>query len=137
MVPYQRYWNFFILKLTEQFLVEQQVKSQTLYLHLLKEHFTMFHVFKYLLFVFCILKPCISKLRISDLKSCKEETHVSKICLTGENGYLQPFPVVVFSELVLRHLIEIDEDKHSITAEFELWTWWEDPGIALSNVSSR
>ena len=136
MVLYQIYWNFFILNLTEQFLVKQQVKSQTLYLHLLKEPFTMFHVSKHLLFVFCILKLSIARFRINDLKSCKEETHVSKICLTGENGYLQPFPVVVFSELVLRHLIEIDEDKHSITAEFELWTWWEDSGIALSNVSS-
>ena len=96
----------------------------------------MFFVFEYFLLVFCILKPCSARFSISDLKSCKEEIHVSKICLTNENGYFKPFPVVVDSELVLNHLIEINENKNSITAQFELWTWWVDPGIALSNASS-
>ena len=95
----------------------------------------MFHVSKYLLFVFCILKPCISKLRISDLKNCKEESPESMICLTGKNGYFKPFPVMVDSELHLRNLIGIDENKNSITAALVLWTQWVDPGIALSNES--
>ena len=96
----------------------------------------MFQVLKYILFVFCILKPCAARLKISDLKSCKEERHESMICLTGENGYFKPFPVTVDTELVLRNLIEIDENKKSISAQFELWTLWVDPGIALSNSSS-
>ena len=96
----------------------------------------MFHVSKYFLFVFCILKPCAARLKTSDLKSCKEETHELIICLTGENGYFKPFPVTVDTELVLRNLIEIDENKKSISAQFELWTLWVDPGIALSNASS-
>ena len=96
----------------------------------------MFQVSKYILFVFCILKPCAARLKTSDLKNCKEEKHESIICLTGENGYFKPFPVTVDTELVLRNLIEIDENKKSISAQFELWTWWVDPGIALSNASS-
>ena len=96
----------------------------------------MFFAFEYLLLVFCILKPCSARLKISDLKSCKEESHNSKICLTGENGYFKPFPVIVDTNLILRNLIEIDENKKSISAQFELWTWWVDPGIALSNSSS-
>ena len=95
----------------------------------------MFNVYKHLLFIFCTIKVCLAELRISDLKSCKEEKHESKICLTGENGYLKPFPVIVDSNLVLRNLIEIDENKKSISAQFELWTGWEDPRIALSNIS--
>ena len=96
----------------------------------------MFQVLKHFLFIFCILKPCASRLKTSDLKSCKEEKHESIICLTGKNGYFKPFPVTVDTELVLRNLIEIDENKKSISAQFELWTWWVDPGIALSNTSS-
>ena len=96
----------------------------------------MFHVFRYLLFAFCIFKLPNAELHISDLKGCKEEKHESKICLTGKNGYSKPFPVSVDSDLVLQNIIEIDEDKKSITAQFSLFTWWADPGVALSNNST-
>ena len=95
----------------------------------------MFQEFKYFIFVFSTLTPCIAGLKISDLKNCKEKKHESKICLTGENGYFKPFPVNVDSELILRNIMEIDENKNSISAHFELFTWWLDPGIALSNNS--
>ena len=78
----------------------------------------MFNVYKYLLFIFCTIKLCLAELRISDLKSCKEEKHKSNICLTGKNGCLKPFPVTVDSNLMLRNLIEIDENKNSISAQF-------------------
>ena len=96
----------------------------------------MFHVFEYFLFAFCIFQLYNAELHISDLKNCKEEKLKSKICLTGENGYFEPFPVVVNSDLILRNIIEIDQNKNSISAQFELWTWWVDPGIALSNATS-
>ena len=96
----------------------------------------MFNAYKYLLFIFCTIELCPAELRISDLKSCKEEKHESKICLTGENGYFNPFPVIVASNLVLRNLIEIDENKNSISAQFTLRTQWLDPGIDLANISS-
>ena len=97
----------------------------------------MFHLFEYFLFVFGIFQLCKAELHTSDLKNCKEENHKSKICLTGENGYFKPFPVIVDSSLVLRNIIEIDQNKNSISSQFELWTSWEDPGITLANVSSR
>ena len=96
----------------------------------------MFLALKNFLFAFFILKPCIGTLRISDLKSCKEDGHESKICLTGDNGYFRPFPLNFYSDLVLRKLIEIDKNKNSITAQFELTTSWFDPGISLLNISS-
>ena len=93
----------------------------------------MFHGFKFFLFVFSTLNPCIAGLKISDLKNCKEDSHESKICLPGEKGYFKPLPVNITSELVLRNIIEIDQNKNSISAQFELLTWWLDPGIASSN----
>ena len=54
----------------------------------------------------------------------------------NENGYFKPFPVVVDSEMTLRNLIEIDENRNSITAQFELLTNWLDAGIAVSNFIS-
>ena len=98
---------------------------------------TMFHVFEYFVFVFCIFQLCNAELHISDLNNCKKEGHKSKICLTGENGYFKPFPVLIDSSLVLRNIIEIDQNKNSISAQFQLWTFWEDPGITLANISSE
>ena len=68
---------------------------------MVKESFTMFHAFRYFLFVVCTFKPCIAELNTFDLKNCKEERHKSKICLTSENGYFKPFPVIVNSDLKL------------------------------------
>ena len=96
----------------------------------------MFHAFRYLLFVFYILKASFATSKISDLKNCKEESHESKLCLTGQNGYFNPFPVIVNSDLALVRLMEIDENKNSISAQFQLSAYWTDPGIALSNNSS-
>ena len=103
---------------------------------LVKLSVTMLNLYKYHLFIFCTINLCLGELRVSDLKSCKEENHKSKICLTGKNGYFNPFPVIVNSILVLRNLIEIDENKNSISAQFTLWTYWADHGISLSNISS-
>ena len=102
---------------------------------MVKESFTMFHAFRYFLFVVCTFKPCIAGLHTFNLKNCKEERHKSKICLTSENGYFKPFPVIVNSDLKLNNIREIDENKKSISAQFELMTVWEDPGVALSNIS--
>ena len=96
----------------------------------------MFYVLRFLLFVFCILKPSIARLKISDLKNCKEGRHEWKMCLTGENAYVKPFPAIVETDLILKNLIEIDENKNSIGAQFTLWTYWADHGISLSNISS-
>ena len=104
---------------------------------LVKLSLTMFHLSEYFLFVFCIFQQSNAELRTSDLKNCKEEKHKSKICVTGENGYFKPFPAIVNSDLILRNIIEIDQNKNSISAQFELWTFWEDPGITLSNSSSQ
>ena len=95
-----------------------------------------FHTFRYFLFVVCTFKPCIAELHTFDLKNCKEERQKSKICLTSENGYFKPFPVFVDSDLVLENIIEIDQNKNSISAQFTLMTHWIDTGIALSNKSS-
>ena len=97
----------------------------------------MFHLFEYFLFVICIFQLCNAELHTSDLKNCKEEKHKSKMCLTGENGYFKPFLVIVNSDLILRNIIEVDQNKNSISAQFELWTSWVDPGITLSNISSK
>ena len=102
---------------------------------MVKESFTMFHTFRYFLFVVCTFKPCIAELHTFDLKNCKEERHKSKICLTSENGYFKPFPVIVNSDLVLKNIRKIDENEKAISAQFELSTLWEDPGVALSNIS--
>ena len=95
----------------------------------------MFHAFKYIFFMLSISKPSFAKLRISDLKNCKEKSHESRICLTGKDGYFKPFPVFVDSQLILRNIIGIDENEKSISLQLQLWTRWDDPGVALLDTS--
>ena len=108
-------WHEFVSFILQQLITLPQ---------LVKLSVTMFNVHKYLLFIFCTIKLCLAELRISDLKSCKEEKHKSNICLTGKNGCLKPFPVTVDSNLMLRNLIEIDENKNSISAQFTFICQW-------------
>ena len=72
----------------------------------------------------------------ADLKSCNDqEQGKSKLCLIGNGEYRPPFPSTVKIDINLREIVDIDEDKKSITTRLELTTHWTDPSLALSNDS--
>ena len=73
----------------------------------------------------------------ADLKSCSENhTHLT-VCFRKKNGYTEPFPVVVSTELYLNDIISLDEDDNSITFQVGLWSQWNDLGLALSKNSTK
>ena len=76
------------------------------------------------------------KLIWADMKSCSEKHDKLEICLKGEEVYTIPLPVLVSSDLYLVEIIDIDEDKNSVSIQVDLWTYWKDPLIASSNNSA-
>ena len=80
---------------------------------------------------------CNFKPNRADLKKCEETHDKIELCVTGNNGYFEPFPVVVNTALDLKEIIEINTNKKSIKVQADLWAWWRDEGIALSNDSIK
>ena len=72
----------------------------------------------------------------ADLKSCSEKHEKLEVCFKNKDGYTNPFPVVLSTDLYLVEIIEIDLDKNSIRIQMDLWTIWIDPGLSLSNESA-
>ena len=68
-----------------------------------------------------------------DKLSKKEVFDESPVCLTDENRYSAPFPISLTLDLYFKNFIRIDEDLNSITIQVELWAYWTDPGLALTN----
>ena len=89
------------------------------------------------LFGCLFLLICNFKPNRADLKECAETHDKLELCLTNQDGYSEPFPVVVNTDLYLKEIIEIDDNKKSIKVHVDLWAWWKDEGIALSNDSVK
>ena len=55
------------------------------------------------------------------------------ICFKNAVGYSKPYPTVLDVKVFFKDIIEIDEQRNSISIQMELWTLWNDSGLALSN----
>ena len=75
----------------------------------------------------------LCKIIFADLKSCLKPHDQPAACFKNETGYLRPFPTVLDVEVYFKDIIEIDEQKNSISIQMELWTLWSDSRLALSN----
>ena len=70
------------------------------------------------------------------LKSCAEKHEKIELCYKRKNGYRNPLPVILETDLHLKEIIDIDEDRNSISLFIDLWTLWTDFELDLSNNSS-
>ena len=89
------------------------------------------HVNKYLL----VIHYCLFKLTWANLKKCSVKHDDLAVCL--KEGDLDIFPVKVDTFVNLKKIIEIDENKNSISVGVKLWTQWRDPRLSLSNNSAE
>ena len=84
-----------------------------------------------LIIIFCWFKPIGA-----ELKHCSDtEDSISKICFSGNEKYVPPFPVSVHIDIHLREIFGIDIHKKSINTRLGLTTYWNDPRLALKNDS--
>ena len=108
----------------------QTVQSAKLFLR------NMF-IFKYILIISGLCEVSFANLKLcsqlQDKISEKEILDAAFICLSNETGYSPPFPIGLTLEVYFKNVIKIDEDLNSITIQLELWAYWADPGLVLTN----
>ena len=79
---------------------------------------------------------CNFNLNMAELRSCSENHEHLELCFTQKGGYTEPLPLVLETELYLKAVTGIDEGQNSISIQAELWCYWGDPGLALSDNSA-
>ena len=84
----------------------------------------------YILVAFCL------KLSMATIMNCSQNNNQSDICFTRKEGYVNPSHVILNTALFLRKIVEIDDDKHSITIQMGMTTFWSDPGLDLTNTTT-
>ena len=93
-------------------------------------------IFKYILIISGLCEFSFAKLELCSKpqdKPSKKEVLDTSVCLTNETGYSAPLPINLTLELYFKNVINIDEDLNSITIQVELWAYWADTGLALTN----
>ena len=86
-----------------------------------------------LILIFCWFKPINA-----ELKPCSDhEQGKPELCFRGNGEYRPPFPVNVTFDLYLGEIVDIDQNKKSISIRLGLATYWTDPKIALTNDSMK
>ena len=69
----------------------------------------------------------------AQLLSCSNETETPKVCFTGNtSNLLDPFPMVLKTELVLQEIVGIDENEKSISIQMGLVSFWKVFGLDRS-----
>ena len=76
---------------------------------------------------------CLFDISFADLRNCSLPHTKPSICFKNETGYLDPFPTALNVRVYFKDIIEIDEQRNSISIHMALWTFWSDPSLALSN----
>ena len=73
----------------------------------------------------------------AQLLSCSNETETPKVCFTGNTSNLDPFPMVLNTELVLQEIVGIDENEKSISIQMTLISFWKAFGLDSSNGTKK
>ena len=86
---------------------------------------------KILVIISCWVKPIRA-----ELKNCSDhERGKPQLCLRGNEEYGPPLSVNLYLDLYLGEIVDIDQNKKSISMTLGLITYWNDPKIALTNDS--
>ena len=85
---------------------------------------------------------CLFDLILADkLKSCDEKHDELAVCYLNKEGYKGPLSnssqITLKPTLTLRAVTEINENENSISIQADLWRYWNDPELGLSNNSTE
>ena len=75
---------------------------------------------------------------VADFKSCSQDHDQISMCFLGEGGYVDPNHlnnVELDTILYVKEIIDIDGNQNDIRLQLELWSYWTDPGLAMTNES--
>ena len=91
------------------------------------QHYHCTHV---LIIFNCLLEPILA-----DLKSCSEKHDKLELCFKGKKQYIEPIPVNVTSVLSMKEIIEINEERNSISVQLYMFIGWYDGSLSLPNTT--
>ena len=83
---------------------------------------------------------CLFNLNWARLQSCDVKQDSVEMCYRDKKGYTRPLAIeklYLETQFYLRAVTEIDEDKNTISIQAELWSYWSDGGVGLSNNSTE
>ena len=97
------------------------------------EEYWLANIVKMYLHKSLIVLTCLFKLNYAELKSCMKEAEAPRICQKSNESYLNPFPLNLTTIILLKEIVDIDEDEKSITAQLLFSIFWKDSQIYRSN----
>ena len=65
-----------------------------------------------------------------------KEAEAPRICQKSNENYLNPFPLNLTTIIFLKEIVDIDEDKKSISMQMNMLSLWKDSGIDSSNATN-
>ena len=88
------------------------------------------------------LMICLFDLILADqLKSCDVKHDKVEVCYLNKTGYERPLsdlqPITLKTLFYFKAITEVNENENSISIQAELWAFWQDQGLGLSNNSTR
>ena len=100
------------------------------------EEYWLANIVKMYLHKSLIVLTCLFKLNYAELKSCMKEAEAPRICQKSNESYLNPFPLNLTTIILLKEIVDIDEDKKSITMQMNMFSLWKDSRIDSSNATN-
>ena len=84
---------------------------------------------------------CLFDLIFAELKSCDVKTDEVEVCYRYKGGYKWPFfnesKIDLDTMFFLKAITEINENENSISIQAELWSFWVDLELGISNNSTE
>ena len=89
------------------------------------------------IFTYILIILGVCGFSFANLKLCPKPVNTllmkeAFLCSTYETGYSAPLPINLDVEVYFKNVIKIDEDLNLISIQADLWTYWNDPGLALN-----
>ena len=66
------------------------------------------------------------------LRNCSEEEGANKVC---RNGNSKNYPIELDTSVYLKEIVEINEEKNSITMQMTWYNYWTDSSLAASKTT--
>ena len=92
-------------------------------------------LFNYLLIILCVAQENL------ELELCEVETDVAKLCKKYEdyrpNDTPKPLPTIVTPYVDLKSVIDVSEDKKSLTLYIYLVTHWYDKEVSVHTPNGK
>ena len=91
------------------------------------------NILQQLVLLVCLFQNEIQCQHSSGLKTCLEESKHQRICIKDIDIFQNASQTNVELVLFLKEIVEIDENRHSVSIQIILESYWNNPGLSSSD----